>query len=43
MHAINRERFDVTPIYITKDGQWFTGDALFEVDNYRDIPALLKR
>ncbi len=43
MHAINRDRFDVTPIYITKDGQWYTGDALFEVDNYRDIPALLKR
>lgn len=43
MHAINRERFDVTPIYITKDGQWYTGDALFDVANYRDIPALLKR
>ena len=28
MHAINRDRFDVTPIYITKDGKWYTGDAL---------------
>jgi len=43
MHAINRERFDVTPVYITKDGRWYTGDALFEVSNYRDIPALLRR
>lgn len=43
MHAINRERFDVTPVYITKDGSWYTGDALFDVANYRDIPALLKR
>lgn len=43
MHAINRERFDVTPVYITKDGKWYTGDALFEVDNYRDTQSLLAR
>ncbi len=43
MHAINRERFDVTPVYITKEGQWYTGDALLDVANYRDIPALLRR
>ncbi|MCM1317639.1 MAG: D-alanine--D-alanine ligase [Bacteroides sp.] len=43
MHAINRERFDVTPIYITKEGQWYTGDALLDVANYRDIPSLLRQ
>lgn len=43
MHAINREKFDVTPIYITKQGRFFTGDALFDVANYRDIPSLLKK
>ncbi|MBD5211074.1 MAG: D-alanine--D-alanine ligase [Bacteroidales bacterium] len=43
MHAINREKYDVTPIYITKDGKWYTGDALFEVKNYRNIPELLAK
>lgn len=43
MHAIDRNRYDVTPIYITKQGHWFTGDALLDVANYRDIPALLKK
>ena len=43
MAAIDRERFDVTPIYITKDGKWYTGEALMDVANYRDIPALLSR
>ena len=43
MHAINRDKYDVTPIYITKQGQWYTGDALFDVANYRDVPALLKQ
>lgn len=43
MHAINRDKFDVTPIYITKQGKWYTGLALFDVANYRDIPALLAK
>ncbi len=42
MRAINREKYDVTPIYVTKDGTMYTGDALFQIENFRDIPALLK-
>lgn len=43
MHAINRDKYDVVPVYITKQGKWYTGDPLFEVANYRDIPALLSK
>jgi D-alanine-D-alanine ligase len=43
MHAINRDRFDVTPIYITKQGKWYSGEALLEVANYRNIPELLAK
>ena len=43
MHAINRDKYDVTPIYITKQGKWYTGEALFEVANYRNIPTLLAK
>ena len=43
MHAIDTERFNITPIYITKDGKWYTGDALMDISAYRDIPALLSR
>lgn len=42
MRAINRERYDVTPIYVAKDGSMYTGDNLFEIENYRNIPQLLK-
>lgn len=41
MHAIDRDRYDVTPVYISKQGRWYTGDALTEIANYRDINALL--
>ena len=43
MHAIDRERFDVTPVYITKQGRWYTGEALLDIASYRDIPALLNK
>nr|MDE5642595.1 D-alanine--D-alanine ligase [Muribaculaceae bacterium] len=41
MHAINRDRFDVVPVYISKQGHWYTGDALLDVKNYRDMKQLL--
>ena len=30
MAAIDREKYDVTPIYITKQGHWYTGAPLFD-------------
>lgn len=41
MAAIDRDKYDVIPVYITKQGKWYTGDALTEVSNYRNIKALL--
>lgn len=43
MHAIDKEKYDVTPIYITKEGHWFTGEVLMEIANYRDTKALLEK
>lgn len=43
MHAINKEKYDVTPIYITKNGKWYTGEALLDVANYRDTKSLLEK
>lgn len=43
MSAIDKEHYDVTPIYISKEGRWYTGDALLDLKAYRDIPSLLER
>lgn len=43
MAAIDREKYDVTPIYITKQGRWFIGPELFEIANYRDPKALVAK
>ncbi len=41
MRSINRDKYDVTPVYVTKDGSMYTGDNLFEIENYRNLPELL--
>ena len=36
MRAIQREKYDVTPIYVTKSGEMYTGNALFEIEKRND-------
>lgn len=43
MAAMSREKYDIIPVYITKEGKWYTGEALTDVANYRDIDALLQK
>lgn len=43
MRSIKRDKYDVTPIYVTKNGDMYTGEALFEIEEYRDLAALLKK
>ena len=43
MRAIDRDKYDVTPVYVTKDGEMYTGESLFTIEEYRNLPALLKK
>lgn len=38
---LNTDKYNPVPIYITKNGQWYSGDILFDIDNYKSIPKLL--
>ena len=42
LHAIrSNDRYNVIPIYITKKGNWYTGEVLFDLSNYQNSKALL--
>lgn len=41
MAAMNVEKYNIVPIYISKEGHWYTGDKLRSTDNYRDMKSLL--
>ncbi len=41
MAAMDTQKYNIVPIYISKEGRWYTGDKLRKTDNYRDMNALL--
>ncbi|HRF98568.1 MAG TPA: hypothetical protein PLZ51_25345, partial [Aggregatilineales bacterium] len=36
MKAFDTQYYEVVPIYITRDGKWFTGEPLMNLDNFRN-------
>lgn len=42
MTKMDQEKYEIIPIYITKDGQWYTGEMLKDIDYYQDLSLLKK-
>ena len=42
MRAVDKEIYDVVPIYVTKNGELYTSDDMLEVEPFRDLKTLLK-
>ncbi len=42
MSALDPERYEVIPLYIAKDGEWLTGEALRKLETYQS-PSGLRR
>ena len=40
INNIDKEKYEVVPIYISKDRTWYTGEDLLEIENYKDIESL---
>lgn len=43
MRAMDKEKYEITPVYVTKEGEMYTGDSLFTIEEYRNLPELLKK
>lgn len=40
MYAIDDSRYNVIPIYISKEGRWYSGEPLMSISNYKNMTAL---
>ena len=40
---IDKDKYDIVPIYITKDNKMYSGDLIGDISNYKDIDNLLKK
>jgi len=41
--ALDTEKYDVLPVYITKDNAFYIGESIGDLEAYKDIPTLLKK
>lgn len=41
MQAIDKDKYEAVPIYITKEGNWFTGKKLTRLDSFKNLPSLV--
>ncbi len=41
--ALDPSRFEVTPVYVTKDGHWYIGSQLGDIKQYAAIPSLVEK
>ena len=40
MSAFDSARYEVVPVFITRDGRWFTGEPLMKLNNFQDDDLL---
>ena len=43
LKAMDTEKYDVIPVYMTKENDMYIGSDIGDIKAYRDIPALLKK
>jgi len=43
IHHIDKEKYEVFPVYITKGNEFYYGNILTDIEEYKDIPVLLKQ
>ncbi len=41
MHSFDREKYNLIPLYFSKSGEIHSGDALFDIEKYKDMKTLL--
>lgn len=42
MNKMDSEKYEIIPIYITKDRQWYTGEMLKDIEIYSDLSLIKK-
>lgn len=42
INNIDKEKYDIVPIYMSKDRTLYTGDYLFKIENYKDLEQVKK-
>ena len=42
INAFDKDKYNIIPVYISKQGRWYTGDNLLDIRNYRDMTKVVE-
>lgn len=42
MNKMNQDKYEIIPIYVTKDREWYTGEMLKDIEVYQDLSLIKK-
>ncbi|MDE7437176.1 MAG: D-alanine--D-alanine ligase [Muribaculaceae bacterium] len=42
INAFDKDKYNIIPVYISKQGRWYTGDNLLDIRNYRDMKKVVE-
>ncbi len=43
IESMDKNKYEIVPIYIGKNKIWYTGDLLLDLNNYKDLDLLIKK
>lgn len=43
LNAIDKNKYNVIPVYISKNGSWYVGNALNNLENFKDLEKIQKK
>lgn len=43
MNNVDKEKYEIIPIYISKNGEFYTGKDLLKIENYKNLKKLCKK
>jgi len=43
IRALDKEKYEIIPLYITKNSAFYTSPIMCDIDSFKDIPALLQK
>ncbi len=43
LNNLNKEKYEAIPIYITRDTEFYTGELIGKIEQYRDVKTLLSK
>ena len=43
MGSMDTEKYNIIPVYVSKKREMYTGDALKDIDEFKNLPELLKK